>query len=169
VAGLALQGRLTEHGLARALGRQDVSPRLLKERSPEQVARMIERQRLGRGISKKAKKASKKKADGGVRRARKAKTKSVGRSVTLSVRTSYWTRVNREVHLLICTDDKKYEKLRKYVGKESKPTQFAIVTSIAATIGAYIGVAASVIAPLVTLALMAVLQVGKNAWCAGQA
>lgn len=129
---------------------------------------MIERQRLGRGISKKAKKA-RKKADGVVRHARKAKTKSVGRSVTLSVRTSYWTRVNREVHLLICTDDEKYEKLRKYVGKESKPTQFAIVTSIAATIGAYIGVAASVIAPLVTLALMAVLQVGKNAWCAGQA
>lgn len=170
--GASTAGRLTENGLARALGRQDVSPRLLKELSPEQVARMIERQRYGRRTSKKAKKASKKRADGVVRHVRKTEAmpgKRKARSAVLSVRTAYWSRVNRELHLLICTDDKKYEKLRKYVGKESRVTQATIISSIAATIGANLGLTAAIVAPFVTLGLVAMLQIGKNAWCAGRA
>jgi len=95
--------------------------------------------------------------------------KRKARSAVLSVRTAYWSRVNRELHLLICTDDKKYEKLRKYVGKESRVTQATIISSIAATIGANLGLTAAIVAPFVTLGLVAMLQIGKNAWCAGRA
>jgi len=58
--------------------------------------------------------------------------------------------------------------LRRYIGKESKTTQIAMVSTISASIGAYLGMAATVIGPFVTLGLMALLQLGKNAWCAGQ-
>ncbi|RXG91568.1 hypothetical protein EAS62_24115 [Bradyrhizobium zhanjiangense] len=97
-----------------------------------------------------------------------AKAKKGHKSATRAKRPNYWKRVKQELHLLICTDDPKYASLRKHLGKESKPTQIAIVTSIAGTIGAYIGVAAAVIGPFVTLGLMALLQVGHNAWCAAQ-
>jgi hypothetical protein len=43
-----------------------------------------------------------------------------------------------------------------------------MVSTISASIGAYLGMAATVIGPFVTLGLMALLQLGKNAWCAGQ-
>jgi hypothetical protein len=83
-------------------------------------------------------------------------------------RPNYWKLVKNELHVLICTNDVRYAALRRHLGKESKTTQVAIVTSIAGTIGAYIGVAAAIVGPFVTLGLMALLQVGKNAWCAGQ-
>jgi len=81
---------------------------------------------------------------------------------------NYWKRVQRELHLLICTTDRKYETLRRYIGKENKTTQVALVSTISASIGSYLGMAATVIGPFVMLGLMALLQVGKNAWCAGQ-
>jgi hypothetical protein len=55
----------------------------------------------------------------------------------------------------------------RYIGKESKTTQITLVSTISASIGAYLGMAATVIGPFVTLGLMALLQVGRNAWCAG--
>jgi hypothetical protein len=94
------------------------------------------------------------------------KSKTVPRSAVLQ--PNYWKRVKRELHLLVCTKDKKYAMLRKHLGKEGNATQMAIVTSISAGIGAYIGVSAAILGPFVTLGLMALVQVGANAWCAGQ-
>ncbi|WP_448029671.1 hypothetical protein [Bradyrhizobium liaoningense] len=160
-----LQNTLTEHGLARALARQDVSPEFVRAVSVEEAARHLQRQLNRRGVAKKAK-ASRKKGIAYVPKAKK--TKMVARSAVRQVQPNYWRRVKTELHLLICTSDRKYATLRKHLGKEGRTTQVAIVSSISAAIGAIIGASAAVIGPFVTLGLMALLQVGSNAWCTGQ-
>jgi hypothetical protein len=47
MAGVALQNKLTEYALARALAKQDVSPQIVRELSPEQAARLLERSMFG--------------------------------------------------------------------------------------------------------------------------
>lgn len=165
---LVLQNTLTEHGLSRTLARQDVSPQFVRAVSVEEAARQLQRQLTHhRGTSRKAKKASRKKGAVYVTRAKKSK-KKVGSSAVRQVQPNYWRRVKTELHLLVCTNDRKYAALRKHLGKEGRTTQIAIVSSISAAIGAIIGTSAAVIGPFVTLGLMALLQVGTNAWCAGQ-
>jgi len=189
-----LQERLTEHGLVRTLARQDISPELVQRLSVDEAARLLERGMLYPGSTHKtAKKAKKAKMATGARygggrakkatvirkrvkkSAKRAAEKSTPKSASKSrigtahqPRPRFWKRVNREVRILVCTDDKKYENLRTQIGKQRRVTQFSLVSSITTAIGIYLGVAASLIAPFVTLALMALLQVGKNAWCAGQ-
>ena len=124
---------------------QDVSPELVRELTIEEAARVVQRSILGPGPTTKAKKAAKKTAY--VLKAKKAK-KAVARKAVSSahvVRPNYWKRVKNELHVLICTNDARYAAPRKHLGKESKTTQVAIVTSIAGTIGAYIGVAAAIV------------------------
>jgi hypothetical protein len=163
-----LQDRLTEYGLVRALSRQDISPELVRVLSIDEAARLLQRGMLYPGSTPKtAKKATK------VKMAKKAKKshpdapRKLGRTGVRQVQPNYWKRVKRELHLLICTNDQRYETLRRYIGKESKTTQIALVSTISASIGAYLGMAATVIGPFVTLGLMALLQIGRNAWCAG--
>jgi hypothetical protein len=183
--GEILQERLTEYGLVRTLSRQDISPELIRVLSVDEAARLLQRGMLYPGSThktakkvKKAKSAKKaKKAKSGDmfhRRVKKSagkstlKSASTGHAAVGQVQPNYWKRVKRELHILVCTSDKKYETLRRYIGRESKTTQIAMVSTISASIGACLGMAATVIGPFVTLALMALLQVGKNAWCAGQ-
>jgi hypothetical protein len=52
------------------------------------------------------------------------------------------------------------------IGKESRMTQAAIVSSITAAIAYVLGTTATLLTPFVALGLMVMLQVGKNAWCA---
>jgi len=149
-----------------------VSPELIRELSIEEAARVLQRSILGPGPTPKAAKAMRKKTAKPMyvpraKKSVKSAARKAERSAVVAVRPNYWKRVKNELHVLIWTNDRRYAALRKHLGKESKTTQVAIVTSIAATIGAYIGVAAAVIGPFVTLGLMALLQVGKNAWCAG--
>jgi hypothetical protein len=161
-----LQNTLTEYGLSRTLARQDVSPQFVREVSLEVAARHLQRRLTHRGVAKKAKKESGKKVP--VYAPRAKKTKKVARSAVRQVQPNYWKRVKHELHLLVCTNDRKYATLRKHLGKEGRTTQVAIVSSISAAIGAIIGASAAVIGPFVTLGLMALLQVGTNAWCAGR-
>jgi hypothetical protein len=137
----------------------------------EEAARAVQRgMRPATGV-KKAKKA--KKAFGYSKSPKAAKkrgvarpAKSKGRAVVFQVQPNYWARVKRELHILICTKHAKYASLRRQLGKGK--TQTAIVMSIGATIGATIGISAAVISPFVTLGLIALVRVGKNAWCVGQ-
>jgi hypothetical protein len=159
-----LQDKLTEYGLVRALSQQDVSPELVRLLSIDEAARSLQRGLLYPGsTSKTAKKAKKVKAAKKSKKARKVRSTGAHQ-----VQPNYWKRVKHELHILICTNDRRYETLRRYIGKESKTTQVALVSTISAGIGAYLGMTATVIGPFVTLGLMALLQVGTNAWCAGQ-
>lgn len=164
-----LQDKLTEYGLARTLSRQDISPELVRMLSVDEAARLLQRGMLHPGSTPKAAIKAKK-----VKMAKKAKktglgaTRKVGNTGARQVQPNYWKRVKRELHILICTNDRRYETLRRYIGKEGKTTQVALVSTISAGIAVYLGMAATVIGPFVTLGLMALLQVGTNAWCAGQ-
>jgi hypothetical protein len=164
-----LQDKLTEYGLLRTLSQQDVSPELVRMLSIDEAARLLQRGMLYPGSTPKtAKKAKKVKAAKKSKKVRSDASRKVGSSGVRQVQRNYWKRVKRELHILICTNDRRYETLRRYIGKESKTTQIALVSTISASIGAYLGMAATVVGPFVTLGLMALLQVGTNAWCAGQ-
>ena len=166
-----LQDRLTEYGLVRALSRQDISPELVRVLSIDEAARLLQRGMPYPGSTPKtAKKATKVKMAKKAKKAKKSHSdapRKLGRTGVRQVQPNYWKRVKRELHLLICTNDQRYETLRRDIGKESKTTQIALVSTISASIGAYLGMAATVIGPFVTLGLMALLQVGRNAWCTG--
>ena len=164
-----LQDKLTEYGLVRTLSRQDISPELVRMLSVDEAARLLQRGMLYPGSTPKtAKKAKMVKKAKKAKKARPDAPRKVGSTGVRQVQPNYWKRVKRELHILICTNDRRYEMLRRYIGRESKTTQLALVSTISASIGAYLGMAATVIGPFVTLGLMAVLQVGTNAWCAGQ-
>ncbi len=161
-----LQDKLTEYGLVRTLSRHDISPELVRMLSVDEAARLLQRGILYPGSTPKT--AKKVKMAKKAKKARLDAPRKVGRAGVRQVQPNYWKRVKRELHILICTNDRKYETLRRYIGKESKTTQVALVSTISASIGAYLGMAATVVGPFVTLGLMALLQVGTNAWCAGR-
>ncbi len=164
-----LQDKLTEHGLVRTLSRQDISPELLRMPSVDEAARLLQRGMLYPGSAPKtAKRAKKVKKAKKAKKARAGAPRKIGSTGVRQVQPNYWKRVKRELHIMICTNDRRYETLRRYIGRESKTTQLALVSTISASIGSYLGMAATVIGPFVTLGLMALLQVGTNAWCAGQ-
>nr|WP_136252535.1 hypothetical protein [Ningiella ruwaisensis] len=79
---------------------------------------------------------------------------------------SYWTSVKSEFHLFFCTDDKRYDKLRKQLDEAVTPTSTAIISIISAFIGDMVGVEAGVIVGLIAVCLYGVLKVGKEAYCA---
>jgi hypothetical protein len=167
-----LQEHLTERGLVRILASQDVAPQIVRYMSAEEAARQLQRElRRPPPMVKKAKKAKKSAKKGSYKRvkAKKASAHSAsGRAVVRQVQPNYWARVKRELHILICTNDTKYQSIRRLLGKESRLTQTAIVSSIGGAIGAYIGAAATIVGPFVTLGLLALLQVGKEALCSGE-
>jgi hypothetical protein len=173
-----LQRSLTELGLVRILAREDVTPALLREGSLEDAARAIEHSILAPGFVrepitttkalkprfvKKAKKSAKKgasRADTGPRK--------VGTARVRSRPAKYWERVQRELHLLICTNDSKYESLRRAISKHGSLTQTTIVSNISSAIAVSLGYTLAAITPLVAIGLIAFLRVGANAWCAGR-
>jgi hypothetical protein len=130
----ALNERLTEEGLKRVITKTLViDRRYIDELSPDDLARFITIEPL-------------KMSRGGrvtVRAAKKSRR-----------RQNYLTRVKKEIHILICTNDKKYAALRRQFTQFTKPkSQTALVAMISAGIASYIGVGAGMITPLVAIAL----------------
>jgi hypothetical protein len=166
-----LQGKLTERGLVRVLGSHGVAPAIVQHYSPDEAARRLQR-RLGPSIVRKAEKKT-----AHTRPGKKAKHAKKAKKAMKSIpkksadhgpsppRPNIWKRVRRELHVLICTKDPRYKSLRQSLGKESRMTQAAMVSAIGAAIYSYVGAAAAVIAPWVTLGLLAFLQIGTNAYC----
>lgn len=80
----------------------------------------------------------------------------------------FYEAVKAEFVEILCGKHKRYAKLRKMASTYSNESQAAVVGAISAVIGAQIGVAAVLIAPILAIFLLAFLQVGKNAFCAGR-
>jgi hypothetical protein len=76
-------------------------------------------------------------------------------------------RVKIELYLLLCTNDKKYVAVRRQTAKEGKSAQTVIIGVIASAIGASLGVVAGALVPVVAVALLAAVRVGKEASCSG--
>jgi len=78
----------------------------------------------------------------------------------------WWPKVKQEFHIFLCTDDKKYEKLRKQLKSSARATSTTILPSITAAIGSTLGFPAGAITGLVALCLYGLLKIGKEAYCA---
>ena len=81
----------------------------------------------------------------------------------------YWKALKREFHILICGasegEDDPYTDLRKVIDKHGAKSQVAIVSTIAAFIGAHIGLEAAVLVPWIAILLGLVRKVGAEAFC----
>lgn len=83
-------------------------------------------------------------------------------------RLPYWEQLKDEFRILICTREKKYESLRKELGSTQKKSQTVVVSVIAATMADQFGVAVGVITPFCALCLVAIVRLGKEAFCASK-
>lgn len=72
-----------------------------------------------------------------------------------------WQGVKKEFHSFLCTDSPVYADLRKK-GSESSSL---VVAALSSAIGAQLGVAGGVVAPLVIWATIVALRIGKQAVC----
>ena len=73
--------------------------------------------------------------------------------------------IKAEIHLLVCTDDKKYAKLRKDLAKHESKATMTIVGIIAASVSSVLGIAVGMCVPFIAYILLVILSVGTNAFC----
>jgi hypothetical protein len=77
-----------------------------------------------------------------------------------------WGELKREIKLLICTRDKKYKDLRKKLATSADKSHTTIVSTISAAMAVHYGVSAGLLVPFVALCLVALVRIGKEAFCA---
>jgi hypothetical protein len=156
----ALNERLTEEGLKRIIAKNSsYSRRQIDRLQLDDLGRSI-------GYGPRVRVTSKghrygKKAISGVHRKIKAAKKA---AMLPKPRQNYWARVKKELRILICTDDKKYDTVRSYIPKGK--SQNVVVSSLALAISSRIGIDAAVITSAVAAGLLIFLKVGINAYCA---
>jgi hypothetical protein len=76
-----------------------------------------------------------------------------------------WHAVCKQVHELLCTKSTSYAGLRKELSRKARPLVPTLVGVISAAVAAQLGLAVGVLVPFVSLCLLAVVRVGKEAWC----
>lgn len=77
----------------------------------------------------------------------------------------FWPKVKREMYILICKSESKYSDLRKELSKGAITAHDVLVTAIAAAISKELGFGPALLTPFIVLCLIAVVRVGKEAWC----
>jgi hypothetical protein len=74
-----------------------------------------------------------------------------------------------EMVKLICTNDRAYTSLRKTIKQYAGQSQIALISVVAAAVGAQIGVTATaILIPLVAIVFLSIMAAGKNAFCKGR-
>ena len=139
-----LHARLTKRGLNRVIAKTIVIDRRdLDKLSPDALARFItiEPIKMSRG--------------GRVTVGKKSRR-----------RQSYWARVKKEIHIFLCTNDKKYAGLRRQIS--GMKSQTVIVGALSVGIADYIGVVPGMIIPFVAIGLRGFIEMNINVYCAGQ-
>ena len=79
---------------------------------------------------------------------------------------SFGFKVRTEFREFMCGDSKKYAALRKRLDDLVTHNTSSIVVIISGVLAVHVGVAAAVVAPLVSALLAAVLKIGLSAYCA---
>jgi len=79
--------------------------------------------------------------------------------------SNLWEKAKEEFYVLVCTNEPRYEEIRKQASKVTPSYTTMLVAAVSAAFGSVIGIAATVITPLVGLLLLALAKVGKNAFC----
>ncbi|MBV8446818.1 MAG: hypothetical protein JO124_02390 [Hyphomicrobiales bacterium] len=94
----------------------------------------------------------------------------IGRAITetpdvVELREDFWTRFKNEFRRFVCSHDPKDLRRRKEIFGQN--STYAIVTGVAAQIGAKLGNALlAALVPLCAMALIALLKIGISAFCA---
>ena len=88
-----------------------------------------------------------------------------GRGTAYASWPKYWVQLKNEFRILICTSDRKYYSLRKQLSAAGQKSHATIVSSIAAVMASQFGVVAGVLVPFCALLLLAMLKLGKEAFC----
>ncbi len=78
---------------------------------------------------------------------------------------TYWESVKTEMHLFLCTDDKRYKALWARIDALENKGSNALVAAIAAFLGASLGVPATLAAGFVAVGLYGMAKLGKEAYC----
>lgn len=78
---------------------------------------------------------------------------------------SYWQAVKKEMHLFLCTSDKRYTELWKRIDALENKGTTALVGVIATFLGASIGAPATLLAGFVAVCLYGAAKLGKEAYC----
>jgi len=73
--------------------------------------------------------------------------------------------VIKEIRLLLCTNDTKYDEFRKKVKEQASPTAKIVVILISNAISANIGFAAGILVPLIAIIFAVASKVTVEAWC----
>ena len=77
----------------------------------------------------------------------------------------WWPKVKYEFHVFLCTDDKKYENLRKKLADSGSATSTTILSAISAAIGSSLGFEAGAIIGLMAVCIYGLIKIGKEAYC----
>jgi hypothetical protein len=82
----------------------------------------------------------------------------------------FWTNVQEQFRLFLCTDDKRYEKVREDFRQWGRESTAGLVGLLAGTIATAIGggVLLTALVPFVALLLYTAITIGVNAYCAGK-
>jgi hypothetical protein len=80
----------------------------------------------------------------------------------------YWEAFRREFHIFLCTDDKKYAELKRRLATAADKSQTAMVSTISAGVAGSIGLVPALLVPVCAMCLIAVLKMGKEAFCRAQ-
>jgi ABC-type dipeptide/oligopeptide/nickel transport system permease subunit len=78
---------------------------------------------------------------------------------------TYWEAVKTEMHMFLCTTDKRYRELWKRIAAIEGKGTTALVGVVATFLGASIGAPATLIAGFVAVCLYGVAKLGKEAYC----
>ena len=79
-------------------------------------------------------------------------------------RNAFWDQLIEEFNAFIC-DDRSYAKEKKAIVGETAPAKMILISSISGALGAKLGFSAALLAPAITLSLVVVGKMGRNAYC----
>jgi len=80
-------------------------------------------------------------------------------------KSDLWLIVKKEFKEFLCLKSKKYSDLKSDGDKLQKKSANYLVSSLSALMGSQIGVAAGIIAPLITWLLLVALRIGRESLC----
>jgi hypothetical protein len=82
-----------------------------------------------------------------------------------AIMPEYWIALKREFRRLVCTNDKRYLALKARLNAAGSKSQLTLVSTIAVAVSAHVGLAAGVLVPFCSLCLIALIKLGKEAFC----
>ena len=78
---------------------------------------------------------------------------------------TYWESVKKEMHVFLCTNDKRYRELWKRIDALENKSTTMLVGIIASFLGASIGAPATLLAGFVAVCIYGAAKIGKEAYC----